>query len=161
MIETIFLYGLTVSLLTASIIKSRRKTLQALIKSVRALGRIVPQLISILLLISFALSFADTQLISRVIGEDSGVTGFLGAAAVGAVTLMPGFVAFVMAADLLALGASTLPVAAFVSTLMMVGVITFPMEREYFGTRIALIRNIAAFLFSLVSAGFVTLVVSL
>jgi len=32
--------------------------------------------------------------------------------------------------------------SAFTSSLMMVGVLTFPVERKYFGTRIALIRNI-------------------
>ncbi|GAB6089468.1 permease [Spirochaeta dissipatitropha] len=161
MFETIFLYGLTAVLLTVSISRSREKTGQALKKAARALWGIVPQLISILILIAVALSFADAVLISRLIGEESGVSGFLGAAVAGSITLMPGFVAFVMAADLLELGAGILPVAAFVSTLMMVGVVTFPMEREYFGARTALIRNSAAFVFSLVSAGFVALVVSL
>lgn len=161
MLETIFLYGLTAVLLTASIARSREKTAQALKKAAKSLWGISPQLISILLLISAALSFADPSLISLLIGGESGVTGFLGAAVVGSVTLMPGFVAFVMAADLLKLGAGVLPVAAFVSTLMMVGVVTFPMEREYFGTRTALLRNLAAFVFSLLSAGFVAVVVAL
>ena len=42
--------------------------------------------------------------------------------------------------------------AAFVSTLMMVGIITIPIERKTFGLKATLTRNIAAFLFSFVVA---------
>ena len=44
-------------------------------------------------------------------------------------------------------------ILAFVSSLMMVGVVTFSMERKTFGTRIALWRNSLAWLFSLAVAG--------
>ena len=36
---------------------------------------------------------------------------------------------------------------------MMVGVITFPVERRVFGTRITLVRNSLAFVFALAVAG--------
>ena len=38
--------------------------------------------------------------------------------------------------------------AAFVSTLMMVGVITIPIERKTFGLRATITRNAAALVFS-------------
>ena len=32
--------------------------------------------------------------------------------------------------------------SAFTTTLMMVGVLTFPIEKEYFGVKVAVIRNV-------------------
>ncbi|MPM03442.1 hypothetical protein SDC9_49709 [bioreactor metagenome] len=43
-------------------------------------------------------------------------------------------------------------IAAFVSTLMMVGVITLPMELTIFGKRAAIVRNVSALGFSLIAA---------
>jgi len=42
--------------------------------------------------------------------------------------------------------------AAFVSTLMMVGIITIPIERKTFGLRATIMRNATAFAFSFVVA---------
>ena len=83
------------------------------------------------------------------------------ASIIGAVTLVPGFVAFPVAGELLKNGAGVLQIAAFVSSLMMVGIITLPMEIKYFGKKAALIRNAAAFLFSLAAAFFVAWAVQL
>ena len=43
-------------------------------------------------------------------------------------------------------------IAAFVSTLMMVGIVTMPLEIKTFGKRATITRNAAAFLFSLIAA---------
>lgn len=43
-------------------------------------------------------------------------------------------------------------IAAFISTLMMVGVVTMPVEIRYFGKKATLVRNAAAFGFSLIVA---------
>ena len=76
----------------------------------------------------------------------------LAAAVIGSVTLMPGFVAFPLAAALLNSGAGYMQMAAFISTLMMVGVVTIGIERKTFGLRATLVRNGAALVFSLVVA---------
>ncbi len=43
-------------------------------------------------------------------------------------------------------------IAVFISTLMMVGIVTIPVEIKYFGKKAAIIRNAFAFLFSFVVA---------
>lgn len=43
-------------------------------------------------------------------------------------------------------------IAAFISSLMMVGVVTAPVEIKYFGKRLTIIRNFMAFIFSLIVA---------
>ena len=79
-------------------------------------------------------------------------TGVVAAAAVGAITLIPGFVAFPLAAALLHNGAGYMQIAAFVSSLMMVGVVTLPLEIKTFGRRAAIVRNVSALGFSLIAA---------
>ena len=41
---------------------------------------------------------------------------------------------------------------AFISTLMRVGVVTLPVEIKYFGKKLAIYRNLLAFLFSFIVA---------
>lgn len=124
----------------------------ALKKAWKSLERILPQLLGIVFLVGIILALFDAQTISTLIGSDSGFLGILISAIVGAVTLIPGFVAFPTAALLLENGAGYMQVAAFVSTLMMVGVATAPVEMKCFGKKLTLIRNIMAFVFSILVA---------
>ncbi len=47
--------------------------------------------------------------------------------------------------DILKSGVSYQVVAVFITTLMMVGVITLPLEAKYFGCRVSILRNILSF----------------
>lgn len=153
--ETMLLYALAAAALLASLAKDRKKTLAALKKAIKAFEGILPQFLVVLLLVAAILALLDTGTISRFLGMGSGIWGILAASLVGAVTLIPGFVAFPIAAGLLSQGAGATQIAAFVSSLMMVGVVTLPMEMKYFGKRAALARNSMAFVFSIVAAFFV------
>ncbi len=130
-------------------------------KGLRALEGLLRQLLAVVILIAVLLAVFDAELISRVLGERSGLWGVLGAGIIGSITLIPGFVAFQLAGELLRNGAGVLQIATFVSTLMMVGVVTLPIEIAYFGKRITFARNAFAFLFSFAAAFFVAWVVGL
>lgn len=149
---TYILYGLAVAGLTISFFKDRNKTKMALKKAWKAFENILPQFLSILIIIGIALAVLSPETITKLLGTKSGIWGVLAAAAVGSITLIPGFVAFPLAAALLKNGAGFTQIAAFVSTLMMVGVVTLPLEIKTFGKRAAITRNIAALVFSLVAA---------
>ena len=159
--DTIALYAIAGFALLFSLIKDKAKTRLALKKAFKALEGILPQFLVVILLVSASLAVLDKEAISRFIGAGSGVAGVLGASLIGAITLIPGFVAFPVAAALLAEGAGSTQVAAFVSSLMMVGIMTLPMEIKYFGRRAAVARNALAFAFSLIAAVFVGWVVSI
>ncbi|WP_258006265.1 hypothetical protein [Mesotoga sp. B105.6.4] len=75
------------------------------------------------------------------------------ASAVESITLIPGFVAFPTVAILVDNGAGITQIALFISTLMMVGVVTFPVEKKYLRTRLTIMRNVMAFGFSFIVAG--------
>lgn len=146
------LYGLTGIGLVTSFFKDRNKTKMALKKAWKSFENILPQFLSILIIIGLVLAILSPETITNLLGTRSGIFGVLGAAIIGSVTLIPGFVAFPLAAALLENGAGYMQIAAFVSTLMMVGIVTLPLEIKTFGKRAAIIRNILAFVFSLIAA---------
>lgn len=142
------MYGLVILLLMVSYYKDRKKTKMALLKAWKSFENILPQLLGVLIVVGIILAIFDAAHISRLIGNESGWKGVVFSALVGAITLIPGFVAFPTAALLLNSGAGYMQIGAFVSTLMMVGVITAPVEIQYFGKRMTLMRNVLAFFFS-------------
>jgi uncharacterized membrane protein YraQ (UPF0718 family) len=149
---TIILYVLTVLLLWFSFMKDKKKTKIALKKAWKSFENILPQFLSILIIIGIMLAILSPDTISMIIGGESGFIGMLAAAIVGSITLIPGFVAFPLAAALLKSGAGFMQIAVFISTLMMVGIVTLPLEMKYFGKKATLIRNGMAFVFSFVVA---------
>lgn len=146
------LYTITLLLLGLSYFKDRSKTKKALKKGLKAFENILPQFLGVIVLIGILLAIFNPETISKIIGDQSGWLGVLISGMVGAVTLIPGFVAFPTAAMLLKSGAGYVQIAAFISTLMMVGVVTIPVEIRYFGRRLAVLRNLIAFIFSFIVA---------
>lgn len=150
--DTYIFYGITIIFLCISFFKDRKKTKLALKKAWKAFENILPEFLVVILLVGVLLAALNTETISKIIGGDSGWMGVALAAIVGSITLIPGFVAFPMAALLLENGAGYMQIGAFVSTLMMVGIVTLPVEFKYFGKKISIIRNVLAFIFSFVVA---------
>ncbi len=159
MITGIVFWGLAALLLVASFVKDRQKTFQALKKAARSVLGVLPQLLGIIVLIGLLLAVFDPATINRLIGVSSGWLGVLAASVIGSITLIPGFIAFPTAAMLLKGGAGVAQIAAFVSTLMMVGIVTLPAEIGTFNRRFALLRNGLAYVFSLLVALVMGLVV--
>ncbi|WP_069649193.1 permease [Caloranaerobacter ferrireducens] len=146
------IYVITFILLGISFRKDKQKTKKALKKSWRAFNNILPEFLGVIMLVGVLLSIFNADVISRLIGKESGWIGIVASAVVGAITLIPGFVAFPTAALLLQNGAGYMQIGAFVSALMMVGIITIPVENRYFGKKLTILRNSFAFLFSFLVA---------
>jgi uncharacterized membrane protein YraQ (UPF0718 family) len=124
----------------------------ALKKAWKSFENILPQFLSILIIIGIMLAILSTDTISKLVGQESGWVGMIIAGIIGSITLIPGFVAFPLAAALLKSGAGFMQIAVFISTLMMVGIVTMPVEIKYFGKKATFIRNGMAFMFSFVVA---------
>lgn len=157
----IALYVLTGVLLTLSFFKDRKKTKMALKKAWKAFENILPEFLAVIVLVGLLLSVINEDLISSIIGEKSGWLGVILAAVTGSITLIPGFVAFPMTALLLEGGAGYMQIGAFISALMMVGIVTLPVEIKYFGKKLAIARNTLAFLFSFIVALVIGVVMNL
>jgi len=113
---------------------------------------VLPQFIAILLLVGLLLAVITPETIQSVVGAESGLLGMLITSLLGAITLVPVLIAFPIAAELLKSGAGITQIAVFISTLTMVGFITLPMEIKYLGKKVAVMRNVLAYLFAFVTA---------
>ena len=144
------LYSIAIIFLIISFFKDKKKTKTAIITGLKSFENIMPQFLSIIIIVGMLLSFLDAETISHLIGESSGVLGVIVSAVIGSITMMPTFVAFSLGNTLLINGAGYSQVAALVSTLAMVGIVTFPLESKYIGAKAAFLRNFIAFLFSII-----------
>ncbi len=147
-ISTVVLYVATVILLGLSFWKDRKKTLMALKTGWKAFEIIMPQFLAILVFIGLMLAVLSPEAISSLLGAKSGWLGMFLASLIGSITLIPGFIAFPLASALLKKGAGFMQIAVFISTLMMVGIVTLPLEIKTFGKKAALTRNFLAYVFS-------------
>ena len=146
------LYTAALAGIIISFFKDRKKTKSALKKSWKFFGNILPSMLAILFLIGLLLTFLDESTVSRLIGAKSGILGFVIAGMIGCITLIPGYIVFPLAASLVQAGAGYAQISIFISTLMMVGIATFPLETKYFGKKIALKRNLTSLVVAIITS---------
>jgi uncharacterized membrane protein YraQ (UPF0718 family) len=144
-----YLYIITGIALLISLIASREKTFKALKIALKRFIKILPAFLIMLVLISIVLFLVPDKLISDYLGADNKLIGVLLAALLGSITLMPGFIAFPLSGILLQKGVAYTVIATFTTTLMMVGIVTFPIEKAYFGIKVTVMRNVIGLLIAL------------
>ncbi len=107
---------------------------------------ILPALLNILMAVSVLLWLFPKETISAFLNQGSGWLSFIVAGLVGSIALLPGFIAYPLAGVFLKSGVSYQILAVFITTLMMVGIVTLPLEAKYFGWKAAIMRNILSFI---------------
>lgn len=147
-----YLYIATGLAILISAILDRKKTMAALKIAWKKFIVILPAFLTMLILVSIILFLVPDTMISHYLGNESRFIGIICASSFGSITLMPGFVAYPLCGILLKKGVSYMVLAAFTTTLMMVGMLTYPVEKEYFGVKITIIRNVVSFFIALVIA---------
>lgn len=151
-IFTLVFLVIAVVLAIVSFVKDRKKTLNAVKKSRKMMGSMLSEIIAIIFLIGLILAFLPPELIREFLGSSNTLLSTLLSALAGSITLIPAFVAFPLIGSLVDAGASIVPAVAFLTTLTMVGIVTFPLEKKEFGTRFALVRNLSSLFFAIVIA---------
>lgn len=142
----------SLALAIASFVRSREKTLRAMKKSKAMMGSMLGEIIAIILIIGLVLAFVPPESIRSVLGSENQVFATIVAALAGSITLIPAFVAFPLVGSFVDAGASIVPAVAFLTTLTMVGVVTFPLEKREFGMKFTLVRNGMSFCAALLIA---------
>ena len=145
-----FLYIIVGLAVLASFIADRGKTLRALKISVKRFVKILPSFLTMIILVSIVLLLIPDAVISNYLGGSNKSVGVIFASFFGSVTLMPGFIAYPLCGILLKKGVAYMVLAAFVTTLMMVGVLTAPIEKAYFGMKVTVIRNVISLVIALI-----------
>ena len=151
-IFTIAFWIIAIVLTVISLIKDKKKTFAAMKKSKGMMGNMLGEIVAIIFLIGRVLTFIPPETIKIVLGSANTFVSTVVSALVGSITLIPAFVAFPLVGSLVDVGASIVPAVAFLTTLTMVGIVTFPLEKKEFGTKFALTRNALSFGFAIVIA---------
>lgn len=151
-IFTASLWGITGAAFIASLVKDKQKTFNSMKMAKGMMKNMVGQIIGILLLIGLILTFIPPEVIKSALGESNTFISTIVSALAGSITLIPAFVAFPLVGSLVDAGASIIPAVAFLTTLTMVGLVTFPLEKREFGLKFATIRNIFSFVFAIMIA---------
>ena len=137
---------ITAGLTLISLVLDPQKTITGIKRGMLQFLRILPALLSVIIIVSIALHFISSELIAEYLGGDAGWQAYLAAAVLGSVSLIPGFIAYPLAGILLKTGVSYAVLAVFITTLMMVGILTIPIESKYFGIKVTLVRNGLSFI---------------
>lgn len=139
--KVMIFYGITLILLLTSFFFDRKKTKKALKISWTKFSKILPMFLVMLVIVSVFLYLLPHELIEKYLGEKDTTKGMGIALLIGSLALMPGFIAFPLCGILRNQGVPYMVLSAFTTSLMMVGLITLPIEKAYFGMKTALIRN--------------------
>ncbi len=135
-----------------ALLKDKEKAKKSLLVAGKSFIRILPMMFIIIIVIGLLLGFVPPEQISKFIGKQSGIWGVLLVGIVGTFMFIPALLSFPLAASLLESGASVTAVAAFITTLTMIGVVTLPLEIKELGKKMALLRNGLSFVIAIIIA---------
>ncbi len=139
-------------LLGWSVIKSKEKTKESLNVAKGMAIKIGGEIFGLLLLVALFFALIPDGAIQSLLGTGNAFLATLYGAGIGTLLILPKFVAIPMAADLMSQGAYLVVAAGFITTLTMVGFATSPVEIEHFGKKFTLVRNILSFIFAILIA---------
>jgi uncharacterized membrane protein YraQ (UPF0718 family) len=147
-----YLYFITGLAVIISFLANRKKTFKAFKIAGKRLINILPAFLAMLILVSIVLFLLPDKVIVEYLGNHNTGVSVLLASLLGSITIIPGFIAFPLCGILLEKGIPYMVLSAFTTTLMMVGVLTYPIEKQYLGHKITIIRNLISFGIALVVA---------
>jgi uncharacterized membrane protein YraQ (UPF0718 family) len=148
----IVIYAFLALALVLSMIKSKEKTKKAFKVAGKALVKTMPSLLAVLGIVGLTLGILTPEKISTFLGAEGGWFASILAAVIGAIMLIPSLVAFPLAGSLLRSGATVTTISAFITTLVMVGFVTIPLEAKILGKKFTAMRNGLGFVGALVIA---------
>lgn len=149
---TVLLLSTSILAVGISFLKDKKKTKKSLGIAKNMFLGTISSIFGILMLIGLVLAIIPPEVIKTLLGNNSlFLSGFYGAM-IGSITIIPAFIAFPLASSLFNSGANLVGIAAFITTLTMVGIATLPIEIKCFGKKFAIFRNVLSFVLALIIA---------
>lgn len=147
------LYIVSFITILLSFIINKEKTIKGLKIGKNKFMKILPNYLKLLVIISLVLLVSENFIVSYL-AQDNIALGLLSSLTIGSITIMPGFIAYPLAKILVTKGVPYMVVSGFVTSVMMVGFVTYPLEKEYFGVKATILRNVGG----IVIAGLIALI---
>lgn len=151
-IFTMAVWLLTAGFLVFSLVKDKQKTKEALKKAFGMGKGMLFSILSIIFAIGLLLTIFTPESIAAFVEKQNVLIATISAALLGTVTLVPAFIAFPLVGTLINGGVGIVPSVSFLTTLTMVGVVTFPLEIKSFGRKFTFTRNALSFIFAIIIA---------
>lgn len=142
----------TLIFLGVSFVKNKDMTKQALKMAFNMGKGMVLSILSIIFAIGLILTLLPPADIAEFVGKQSVILATVASALLGTITLVPAFIAFPLVGTLVDAGVGVIPAVAFLTTLTMVGIVTFPLEKKEFGVKFTAVRNGLSFMFAIIIA---------
>ena len=143
------LYIICGVLYIVSLIASPKKTWKAAKSGIKMLLKILPQFLVIILVMTFVLYIFPPEKIVDLLSRSGDWVNMLVASIIGSIVIIPGFIVYPLAGILKDIGVGYAVLASFTTTLMLVGVLTFPLEKQYYGTKLTIARNVTSYFIAL------------
>ena len=135
-----------------------KKLKEALIKSAKSLYQTLPILTGVILLVSLANALIPKTFYSTMFRNNLFLDPFIGSA-IGSILAGSPITSYIIGGELLKQGISLVAVTAFLVAWVTVGMVQLPAESVMLGKKFAVVRNITAFLFSIIVAIITTIIV--
>jgi len=148
----------TLIIIVVSFLSDKKKTLKGVKKGLMMFLKILPTLLSVIILVSVVLYFTSDEFLIKYLGKNAGIGAYAFAAIIGTISIIPGFISYPLAGILVKTGVHYAVISVFITTLKMVGVLTIPLEAKFFGYKVSILRNSLAFLGALIVGGLMALI---
>lgn len=136
------------------------KTKQALLKAFKAIYNTLPVIVGVVLLVSLGNTLIPDSFYSSVFSGNVFSDSLVGSA-IGSVLAGNPVTSYIIGGGLLEQGVGLVAVTSFIVAWVTVGVIQFPGEAILLGKKFAIVRNVSAFVLSILVAITTCLVVGL
>jgi uncharacterized membrane protein YraQ (UPF0718 family) len=144
------LWTITAMALILSAFSDKHKTIQALKFAWKKWVSTLGLFLIVLIIFAIVVTFLPAEILQKVIGAESGLSGILISLGIGSISVMPGFAAYPLGAALKMQDVPLFIIAGFVMALMNVGIVSFPFEQKFLGFRVTLMRNILGLFVSII-----------
>ena len=129
-------------------------------KSIKSFGATFPVLIGVILLIGLFKIYIPSNLISSIFTGELFRDTFFGSI-IGSISAGNPITSYIIGGEMLEQGISLVAVTAFIVAWVTVGIVQLPAEAVLLGKKFAIVRNLIAFLFSILVAVITVILVSL
>ncbi len=148
-IFTLAIWIFTIIFVIVSLIKDKKKTFNSLKVALKMGKAMALSIFSVIFLIGLILAIIPPENIASFIEKQNPFVATIGSAILGTITLIPAFIAFPLVGTLVDASVNIVAAVAFLTTLTMVGIVTFPLEKKEFGLKFTITRNLLSFIFAI------------
>ncbi len=133
---------------------------QSIIKATRSLGKSLPLILGTILLVSLLTTIIPKSFYINAFNKNIVLDSFIGVI-IGSISAGTPIISYILGGEMLKQGISLIAVTAFLVSWVTVGFIQIPAESVALGKKFAILRNLSAFVLSMIVAFTAILILSL